>query len=44
LLGTVVGVTLIAFKRRDWSNRIPYVPYSAAGAVIWIFGGYRWVQ
>jgi leader peptidase (prepilin peptidase)/N-methyltransferase len=44
LLGTAVGGTLIAFKRRDWSNRIPYVPYIAAGAVIWIFGGYRWVQ
>jgi leader peptidase (prepilin peptidase)/N-methyltransferase len=44
LLGSVVGGTLIVFKRQDWSNRIPYVPYIAAGAVIWVFGGYQWVR
>ena len=44
LLGSVVGGTLIVFKKRDWSNRIPYVPYIAAAAVIWVFGGYKWVR
>ena len=44
LLGSVVGVTAIVFKKQDWSSRIPFGPYIAAGAAIWIFGGYRWMQ
>ena len=42
LLGAVVGVTLIAIGRRDWSTRIPFGPYLTVGAVVWIFGGSRW--
>ena len=38
LIGSVVGVSLIAFKRREWSSRIPYGPYIALAAVIWLFG------
>jgi leader peptidase (prepilin peptidase)/N-methyltransferase len=40
LIGTVVVGTLIACKRREWSTRLPYGPYIAVAAVIWIFGGY----
>jgi leader peptidase (prepilin peptidase) / N-methyltransferase len=42
LLGSVVGVTLIAMGKRDAQARIPFGPYIAAAAVIWIFGGYGW--
>ena len=38
LLGSVVGVTLIVCKKREWSSRIPYGPYIALAAVIWLFG------
>lgn len=37
--GAAVGVTLIACGRRDWSSRLPYGPYIAVAAVVWIFFG-----
>lgn len=37
LIGSVVGVTLILCKRREWSARLPYGPYIALAAVIWLF-------
>ena len=43
VIGSIVGGTLIVLNKKDWSSRIPYGPYIAAGAVIWIFGGYQWV-
>jgi leader peptidase (prepilin peptidase)/N-methyltransferase len=39
VVGAAVGITLIAFRRRDWSSRIPYGPYIALAATVWIFGG-----
>lgn len=39
LIGAVVGVALIALRRREWSSRMPYGPYIALAAAIWIFGG-----
>lgn len=44
LLGSVVGGMGIVFRKQDWSSRIPYGPYIAAGAVVWVFGGYHWMQ
>jgi leader peptidase (prepilin peptidase)/N-methyltransferase len=43
LLGSMVGCTLIILDKKDWSSRIPYGPYIAVAAVIWIFGGYKWL-
>ncbi|MGA3285575.1 MAG: prepilin peptidase [Verrucomicrobiota bacterium] len=37
MIGAAVGVTLIAMRRREWSSRMPYGPYIALAAVIWIF-------
>jgi leader peptidase (prepilin peptidase)/N-methyltransferase len=42
VLGSVVGVTLVALKKEKASGRIPYGPYIALGAVIWVFGGGAW--
>ena len=39
LVGSAVGMTLILMKRREWSSKIPYGPYIALGAAIWMFGG-----
>jgi len=44
VIGSVVGVALIAMRRREWSARMPYGPYIAVAAVIWIFGGYKWLR
>jgi leader peptidase (prepilin peptidase)/N-methyltransferase len=41
ILGSIVGVALIALGRREWSSRIPYGPYIALAAIVWIFGGQR---
>lgn len=41
LIGALVGVALIALHRREWSSRMPYGPYIALAAVIWIFWGAR---
>ncbi|HMP75457.1 MAG TPA: prepilin peptidase [Kiritimatiellia bacterium] len=42
LLGSVAGVALILAGGKGWQSRIPYGPYIAAAAVIWILGGDRW--
>ena len=39
MIGAAVGVTLIVMRRREWSSRMPYGPYIALAAAIWIFGG-----
>ncbi len=44
VIGSVVGVTLIILRKRHWSARMPYGPYIAVAAVIWIFGGYKWLK
>ncbi len=38
-LGAIVGGTLILLKRHERANPIPYGPYIAAAAAIWIFTG-----
>jgi leader peptidase (prepilin peptidase)/N-methyltransferase len=43
-IGAVVGLVLLACGRGDWSARMPYGPYIALAAVIWLFGGYRWLK
>jgi leader peptidase (prepilin peptidase)/N-methyltransferase len=44
MIGAVVGVTLIAMRRRQWSSRMPYGPYIALAAVIWIFAGREFIR
>jgi leader peptidase (prepilin peptidase)/N-methyltransferase len=39
LIGSLVGVTLVALRKRGLSSRLPYGPYIAAAAVLWIFAG-----
>jgi leader peptidase (prepilin peptidase) / N-methyltransferase len=41
VIGSAVGVGLIAARRREWSSRLPYGPYIALASTIWIFGGKR---
>jgi leader peptidase (prepilin peptidase) / N-methyltransferase len=44
LIGSVVGVTLILLRKREWSSRLPYGPYIALAAAMWVFGGKRVIQ
>jgi leader peptidase (prepilin peptidase)/N-methyltransferase len=41
LVGAMVGVILIVLRKREWSSRMPYGPYIALAAAIWIFAGRR---
>jgi len=38
-LGSIVGLTLIALRRAERQSEIPFGPYIAAGALIWVFYG-----
>jgi leader peptidase (prepilin peptidase)/N-methyltransferase len=42
LLGTLVSVGAIAARRAEWSSRIPYGPYIAAAAIIYMFLPIEW--
>lgn len=39
MIGAAVGVLLILIGRQQWSSRLPYGPYIALAALIWLFGG-----
>ena len=41
LLGGVVGLVLVLGRRKGWESRIPYGPYIAFGAVLWMFCGHE---
>ena len=44
IIGAVVGIALILLRKQEWSSRLPYGPYIAIAAAIWIFGGNRLVE
>jgi leader peptidase (prepilin peptidase)/N-methyltransferase len=37
MVGSLVGLVLIALRKRDLQGHIPYGPYIALGALIWLF-------
>ena len=37
VLGTVVVLITMLFQRREWGQKIPYGPYIAVAAMIWLF-------
>jgi leader peptidase (prepilin peptidase)/N-methyltransferase len=40
MIGAAVGLSIVALKRGDLSSsRLPYGPYIAMAAVVWIFWG-----
>jgi leader peptidase (prepilin peptidase)/N-methyltransferase len=39
MIGSLVGLTLVLARRREWSSKIPYGPYIALAALVWLFGG-----
>jgi len=39
LIGSVVGMALVVLRKRGLSSRLPYGPYIAAAAALWIFAG-----
>jgi leader peptidase (prepilin peptidase)/N-methyltransferase len=39
MIGAVAGLIMILLGRREWSAKIPFGPYLAAGALLWWFAG-----
>jgi len=39
MIGAAVGVALIVMRKQQWSSRLPYGPYIALAAVVWLFKG-----
>jgi leader peptidase (prepilin peptidase)/N-methyltransferase len=39
VIGAMVGVGLIVLQKREWSSRLPYGPYIAVAAAIWVLCG-----
>jgi len=44
VLGAVVGLTGLAFGKREWSAKIPFGPYLAGGAILWLFCGHQLIS
>jgi len=46
-IGSVAGITLVVLRKRVLSSRLPYGPYIAVAAAVWIFAGHdlvRWYK
>jgi len=41
IIGSVISLTMILFRRREWAANIPFGPYLAAGSIVWLFAGHR---
>lgn len=44
VLGAAVGLTALAFGKREWSAKIPFGPYLATGAILWLFCGHQLIS
>jgi len=44
MIGSVVGIMLVLTNKRSWSSRMPYGPYIALAAVLWIFDGPKCIR
>jgi leader peptidase (prepilin peptidase)/N-methyltransferase len=42
IIGATIGLGLIVAGKRTWSSRMPYGPYIAIAAAVWVFGGGQW--
>jgi len=39
LFGSFIGIATMLIGRRAWSAKLPFGPYLAAGALVWMFFG-----
>ena len=44
VVGSIVGLITLLVGKRVWSAKLPFGPYLALGAIIWMFFGERFVQ
>jgi leader peptidase (prepilin peptidase) / N-methyltransferase len=41
LVGAIYGLIASAAGKREWTSKIPFGPYLAAGALLWVFAGHQ---
>lgn len=44
VVGSIVGLTTLLIGKRVWSAKLPFGPYLALGALIWMFFGEKFIQ
>jgi leader peptidase (prepilin peptidase)/N-methyltransferase len=44
VVGSIVGLATLLIGKRVWSAKLPFGPYLALGALIWMFFGEKFVQ
>lgn len=44
IIGALLSLLMILVGRREWAGRIPFGPYLAAGAAIWLFRGPEFID
>ena len=44
VVGSVVGLITLLVGKRVWSAKLPFGPYLALGAIIWMFFGEKFVH
>jgi leader peptidase (prepilin peptidase)/N-methyltransferase len=42
--GAALGILTIVLGKREWSAKIPFGPYLALGALLWLFSGPEMLQ
>ncbi|NUN92453.1 MAG: prepilin peptidase [Verrucomicrobiae bacterium] len=42
ILGSAIGLLMMLAAKRGWGFKIPYGPYLAAAALLWLFSGSAW--
>ncbi|MFQ3670194.1 MAG: prepilin peptidase [Verrucomicrobiia bacterium] len=43
MLGAVIGACLLLRKNKLWGVRLPFGPFLAAAALLWLLGGHQWM-
>jgi leader peptidase (prepilin peptidase) / N-methyltransferase len=43
ILGSVIGIGMMIQKQKRWGLKMPFGPFLALAAIIWILGGHEWM-
>jgi leader peptidase (prepilin peptidase)/N-methyltransferase len=44
VVGSIFGVAIMARRQKAWGLHMPYGPFLAVAAAVWIFGGSAWMR